>query len=684
MKSELNLVEEKINKLRETILYHSNKYYNEDDPEITDSEFDDLMRELKSLEKEYPQFITSDSPTQRVVGDIKPGFEKVAHSTQTGSLDDIFDKESLYKFVNDTIDKLGGECEFVVEQKLDGLTIRLIYNDGKYKMALTRGNSQVGENVKDQIIQIEDVPKSLNQSIKNLEVRGEVYMTFEAFEKVNQKQRDTGGKVYKNPRNLAAGTVRQLNPDIVGERGLSMAIFNLEVSDKEFDTHVESLEWLKTQGFKITPSYKVCKTADEVWDAINIIGEMKKDLPYPIDGAVVKVNNLSYRRLLGEKSKSPRWGVAYKFKDTEVKTNLRFIIIKVGKDRVTPVGLVDPCELEGTTVSRVTLHNFEYVKEHGIRFVETDKKGVYKVLNPDCIIKKAGAIIPQLVRMENVKGELFDGLHENPVPTTCPVCNGKLIRDGETNLVCSNMNCLGKLSKRIAYFVSKEAMDISGCGESTIDSLIKAGYIKSIADLYKLKDKREELISWGEIGRKKSVDNLLNAIERSKQNGMERVLTGLSIKGVGVRASATISRQFKSMDELSNANYEQLISLQDCGDVMANDIINYMSTVECRELLDKLKGYGVKLDSNESKLAGDSLNGLVFVVTGKLSNMTREEAKSLIVNHGGKVTDSVSKKTDYLVAGVDAGTKLAKAEELQLKGEKIQIIDELVLLKMVN
>lgn len=673
-------VENRINELRGIINYHSDLYYNNDNPEITDFEFDKLMNELKKLEEEYPEFVTSDSPTQRVGGDVQKGFEKMKHSTPTISLRDVFSKKEVYDFMDSLRKNFGEEVEVVVEKKIDGLTIRTIYENGCYRNALTRGNGEYGEKITENVEKIKDVPKDLKDKLQRLEVRGEAYMTYKSFDEVNEKQKAKGEKIYQNPRNLASGTLRQLDPKVVEERNLNMFVFNVEVSDIDFETHSESLEWLEEQGFMITPGYRVCKTADEVWDEICKIGESRENLEYPIDGAVVKVNRLEYRSLLGANSKTPRWAVAYKYPPEEKCSFLSKIILSQNRNKITPVGIVEPVRLEGTTVERVTLHNFNFIEKKGIRFVETEEKGVYKVLNGACKIRKAGSIVPELVSMIGGKGEVFDSVHVNPVPTTCPVCDEPLEKEGVADLVCSNEFCKGKIAKKIAFFASKDAMDISGCGQATIDSLLENGYIEDIADLYTLKEKREELIACGIIGRKKSVDNLIEAIEKSKKNNIDRLITGLGIRNVGKSAAKELASKFKSMDEFTNATYEELISIPEFGDVVVNDILKFTASATYRTLLAKLNDSGVNMESSALKSIVDTrFEGMTFVLTGTLPTLKRDECKSIIESYAGKVSGSVSKKTTYVLAGEAAGSKLEKAESLG-----VNIIDEEMFKEMIK
>ena len=675
-------VEERVKELREQIEYHSDLYYNKDVPEITDFEFDKLMKELKQLEKENPELITKDSPTQKVGGSVQTGFKKMKHSTPAISLRDVFNKNEVYEFMESLRKQFGEDVEVVVEKKIDGLTIRGIYDNGYYKDALSRGDGIYGEVLTDNVAQIEDVPKSVPSKLPRLEVRGEAYMTYESFEAVNELQKRNGEKkVYQNPRNLAAGTLRQLDTNVVADRRLNMFVFNVEVAEgMDFETHSESLEWLKEQGFSITPGYTVCKTADEVWKAICEIGDSRDILEFPIDGAVVKVNRLDYREEMGSTSKTPRWAIAYKYPPEQKETVIEKVVLQVGRTgKINPVGIVKPTRLEGTNVTRLTLHNFEFMKEKGVHVLppntlDPEKRGELAVLGGSCkaVIRKAGSIVPELVKV--IRPEGFDALfpaYEGP--TECPVCGGEVLKDGElVDLICINPLCAAKLSRSIAYFTSKSAMDISGFGQSSVDALLQAGYIKDISDIYYLHNHRDELIEEGIVGRTKSVDNLLNSIEKSKDNDLDRLITGLGIRNIGKSASKVLASTFSNIDELANASYQDLIDLPEFGDKMVEDIMKFFNSEQYEYLIKRLKDAGVSTTSKVLESRVDSrFEGMTFVVTGTLPTMKREDASALIESFGGKVSGSVSKKTTYVLAGEKAGSKLTKAETLG-----VAVIDE--------
>ena len=642
------------------------------------------MNELKVLEADNPEFITPDSPTQKVGGDVKEDSKVMKHSIPMISLKDEFDREGVYKFVESVREKVGSDVEFIVEKKIDGASVKTIYENGEYKIALSRGNGEYGEIITSNVEQIVDVPKHIASKIEKLEVRGEVYMTYDAFEKVNEKQEVLGEKKYQNPRNLASGTLKHLDPNVVAERNLSMFVFNVEIADGlEFETHLDTLKWLEEQGFKVTPGYEICKTADEVWEAICKIGDSREDLEYPIDGAVVKVNQLAYREEMGSTSKTPRWAIAYKYPPEEKETVLKSISVQVGRTgKLAFVGNVEPVRLEGTTVSRVTLHNIEFIREKGIYVVETENPIELGVKGGSCrvVIRKAGSIVPELVKVVT-SGKIPPVISSYSGPTVCPVCQGEIVQeDGLVDLVCINPLCAAKVSRSISYFASKAAMDIEWLGQSTVDALLENGYIKDITDLYYLHEHRDELIEKGIIGREKSVDNLLAAIEKSKENDIDKLIAGLGIRNIGKKASKVLAKEFSSLDALSNATYEELVSLSEFGDKMASDIVKFFASNEYKYLIDRLKNVGMNTESKAVVAKVDSrFEGKTFVVTGTLPTLKREQAIELIESYGGKVSGSVSKKTSYVLAGEKAGSKLTKAETLG-----IPVIDEAKFKEMIQ
>lgn len=661
-------IKKKIEDLRKTIEYHNDRYYNQDDAEISDYEYDQLSLELRKLEKEYPEYAIYDSPTQKVGGTAKRELRKVQHDVPVISLQDVFSKEDVYSFVNKMIQELGSPT-FVVERKIDGLSVVLRYNEGKLVEGITRGDGATGESVYENLLEIKSIPRTVPSKLPYLEVRGEVYMSTEAFEKANQKQEETGGKIYQTARNLAAGSLRQLDPAIVRERNLDIFVFNLEVSQgKEFTSHSESLNWLSTQGFSVSPDFMLCKTADEVWECISKIGETRWQLSYGIDGAVVKVDSLNDRKRLGLTSKVPRWAVAFKYPPEQKETIVEDIKVQVGRTgRLTPLAFLKPVKIAGTTVSKATLHNQDYIDSKDIQIGDT------------VIIQKAGDIIPEVLK--SIPEKRPDTAKRYVIPDKCPICGAPALREEDgVEIRCTGSNCFAQAIRGIIYFASKDAMNIEGLGPSSVEALMSEGYIKDISDIYILKDCRDELISKGIVGKEKSIDNLIKAIEKSKENDIDRLITGLGIRNVGKQTARVLAANFSDIEAIEKATYEQLIVLPDFGDIMVKDIIEYFSKSENLLLISKLKQAGINMSSKVSvNKKDDRFSGKTFVLTGTLPSMTREEASEIIQMHGGKVSGSVSKKTSYVLAGEDAGSKLTKAQELG-----VQIISEEDLKNMIG
>lgn len=655
--------------LKKEILYHNDRYYNQDDPEISDYEYDMMMQELKALEKKHPEYVTSDSPTQRVGGSAKrEAGVLVRHNVPMLSLQDVFSKAEVEDFVRQMQETLD-DPTFVVEYKIDGLSMALRYEFGRLNLAVTRGDGVIqGEDVTANAKVIKDVKKKLKDPIEYLEVRGEVYMTNDAFEKVNEMQEINGKKLFANPRNCAAGTLRQLDSAITKERNLSMFVFNIQdVRGKEFTSHSQGYEYLKSQGIKIIEDYRICKTDDEVWQAIEAIGNNRENLAYDIDGAVVKIDSFADRRKLGATSKVPRWAIAYKYPPEEKETKLLDIELSVGRTgRITPTAIFEPVRLCGTTVSRATLHNQDFIDDLDVRIGDT------------IVVYKSGEIIPKVKRVVKEKRP------ENTVPyqigNTCPVCGAPAIRyEDNADIKCTNDSCPSRLVKNIINFVGRDAMDIKGFGLAYVETLIDHGYIKDISDIYSLSAKRQELLDKKIIGLVKSTDNLLNAIEGSKNNDATRLLTSFGISNVGKAAAKSLMKKFKSIDNLMQASYASLVEVNDIGDVSAMAIIDYFKDPYHQEIIKRLKEYGVNMNIIEDEDSDERFDGMTFVVTGTLPSLSRKEAASLIEKHGGKVAGSVSKKTTYLVAGENAGSKLTKAQNLG-----IDVINEETLLEMVK
>ncbi len=662
-------IQEKIEALRKEIEYHVERYYNQDDPEITDYEYDQKMNELKRLEREHPEYVTPDSPTQKVGGSAKrEAGVLVEHNVPMLSLQDVFDRGEVENFVAEMKKQLD-DPEFVVEYKIDGLSLSLRYEYGELKLAETRGDGiQYGEDVTANAKVIRDVKKKLKDKPEYLEIRGEVYMTEADFEKVNEKQELLGKKLFANPRNCAAGTLRQLDTAVTKERGLSMFIFNIQdARGISFETHTEGYEYLKKQGIRVIEEYTVCKTADEVWAAIEKIGENRGKLPYDIDGAVVKINRFSDREKLGATSKVPRWAVAYKYPPEEKETKLLDIELSVGRTgRITPTAVFEPVRLCGTSVSRATLHNQDFIDELDIGIGDT------------IVVYKSGEIIPKVRRVIHEKRPA--GVKKFVIPNVCPVCGAKTEREKDTaDIKCTSPNCPAQLERHMINFVGRDAMDIKGFGATYIMELVRLGYLKDIADIYDLKQHREELIEQGIIGKEKNTDKLLDAIEKSKQNEAFQLLTGFGIPNVGKAAAKTILKHFGSIEALMQADMESLQQVADVGEVTALCIRNYFQDENNCKIIERLKEAGVNMEMAESGSEDGRFDGLTFVITGTLPTMDRKAAAALIEAHGGKVSGSVSKKTNYLLAGENAGSKLTKANDLG-----VSVISEAELQEMLK
>mgnify|MGYP001447271054 FL=1 len=662
-------IKDKIEDLRKQIEYHSNRYYNEDNPEISDYEFDMMMQELKKLEQEYPEYASVNSPTKKVGGSAKrEAGVLVRHNVPMLSLQDVFSKEDVIRFVEEMKEQLD-DPEFVVEYKIDGLSMSLRYENGELKLAETRGDGiNFGEDVTENAKVIKDVKKKLKDTPEYLEIRGEVYMKNADFDAVNAKQELLGKKTFANPRNCAAGTLRQLDTAVTKERKLSMFIFNIQQTRGiTFETHTQGYEYLKKQGIPVIDDYKVCKTADEVWDAIEAIGENRGKLAYDIDGAVVKINRYQDREILGATSKVPRWAVAYKYPPEEKETVLKEIELSVGRTgRITPTAVFEPVRLCGTSVSRATLHNQDFIDDLDIGIGDT------------IVVYKSGEIIPKIkeVRKEKRPSDWV----KFQIPDVCPVCGEKTVRDRDTaDIKCTNANCPAQLERHIINFVGRDAMDIKGFGTVYIEELVRKGYISSVADIYDLKDHRKTLIEEGIIGKEKNTDKLLDAIEKSKENDAYKLLTGFGIPNVGKAAARTIMKKMQNIDTLMQASMEELQEVDDIGEVSADCIRRFFADEKNRQQVERLKQAGLNMECKESAGEDQRFAGLTFVITGTLPNMDRKEAATMIENFGGKVTGSVSKKTNYLLAGENAGSKLTKAQTLG-----ISVISEDELLQMIQ
>ena len=661
-------MKEKYLELVKTILHHNDLYYNHDNPEITDYEYDQLMIHLKAMEKEHPDWITKDSPTQHVGGTAKRAAGVlVRHNVPMLSLQDVFSKEEVTDFVNQMKEQLD-DPEFVVEYKIDGLSMTLRYTNGKLVLAETRGDGiEFGEDVTVNAKVISDVKQHLSDAPEYLEIRGEVYMKNEDFDRVNERQELLGKKIFANPRNCAAGTLRQIDSSITKERKLSMFIFNLQQSTgRTFQTHTECYEYLKAQGIPIIEDYKVCKTADEVWDAITAIGENRGNLGYDIDGAVIKINRYSDRELLGNTSKIPKWAIAYKYPPEEKETKLLDIELSVGRTgRITPTAVFEPVRLCGTSVSRATLHNQDFIDNLDVGIGDT------------IVVYKSGEIIPKVKEVRKEKRP--EGWKHFAIPDVCPVCGAKTEREKDTaDIKCTSPNCPAQLERHIINFVGRDAMDIKGFGTVYIEELVRLGYIRDIADIFELKNHREELIEQGIIGKEKNTDKLLDTIEKAKENDAYMLLTGFGIPNVGKAAAKTIMKRFSSILDLEDADRDALMEVDDVGEVSADCIFRFFHDEKNKDMIARLKSLGVNMEAEETETIFSPISGKTVVITGTLPTLGRKEAAELVEKYGGKVSGSVSKKTDFVLAGENAGSKLTKATELG-----IAVISEANLYEMI-
>ena len=643
----------RIEELREKTEYYAKKYYDDDKPEISDFEYDMLMVELRNLEKEYPEFISKDSLTQKVGGHVKEGFQKVTHEVPLQSLQDVFSFEEVEEFderIRKQAEENGiKEVNYVVETKIDGLSAALEYKQGKFVRGATRGNGLIGEDVTENLKTVKTIPMELTDKI-DITVRGEVFISKQDFEKMNQEREENEEELFANARNAAAGSLRQLDSKITAKRPLDIYIFNVQkIEGKTFNSHFEELEYLSKLGFNVNPVRIPCTTIKEAEQAIEKIGEDREHLTFGIDGAVIKVDDLHFREILGSTIKVPRWAVAYKYPPEKKETILKDIICQVGRTGViTPMAILEPVKVAGSTISKTTLHNEDFIKEKGLKIGDT------------VVIQKAGDVIPEIV--EVVKGKRIGNEKDFEMPKVCPVCGAPTVREeGEAAVRCTGIECPAKLFRNLVHFVSREAMDISGLGENIIQQLLDKELIKNIADIYTLKF--EDIASLKKNG-KKFAQNLVDAIERSKQNDLSKLITALGIRHVGVKASRMLAKKYKAMDNLMNASFEELSMIDDIGPIVANSIIEFFQEEQTIDLMNKLKTAGVNMNSLEEESEDNRFEGKTFVLTGSLEEFTRNEASEIIERLGGKTSGTVSKKTDYVLAGEDAGSKLTKAQNL--------------------
>lgn len=643
---------ERIKELRATLEYHAKKYYDEDKPEITDYEYDMMMNELKSLEKQFPKLIDKESLTQKVGGHVKEGFKQVEHEVPLQSLQDVFSYDELRDF-DDRVKKQlhdgGANLKYVVETKIDGLSMAIEYKDGKFVRAATRGNGLIGEDVSANALTIKSIPKELKEPI-NIIVRGEVFIGSKEFEKLNEEREVLGQSLFANARNAAAGSLRQLDSKITKTRPLDIFIFNVQkLENNPFNSHYEQLNYLDKLGFNINPVRILCNNIDEAIDAITKIGEDRENLSFGIDGAVIKVDNLDYREELGTTFKTPRWAIAYKYPPEQKETLLKDIICQVGRTgAITPMAILEPVKVAGSTISKTTLHNEDFIKEKDLK------------IGDRVIIQKAGDVIPEVV--EAVKSKRTGEEKEFIMPKVCPVCGAPTIReDGEAVTRCTGIECSAKALRNIVHFASKEGMEIDGLGYSIIEQLLDKKLINNIADIYSLK--LEDVASLKKNG-KKFAQNLIDAIEKSKSNDLFKLITGLGIRHIGAKSAKNLARKFRTMDNLMNASIEELSVQNDVGEITAKSIYEFFREEQSIDLINKLKLAGVNMESLEEENTDNRFEGKTFVLTGALSKYSRDEASDIIEKLGGKTSGSVSKKTSYVLAGEDAGSKLTKAQNL--------------------
>ncbi len=654
---EIRQAEQEAQALRKEIIYHNDRYYNQDSPEISDYEYDMLLKRLEEIETAFPSLITPDSPTQKIGGQAGEKFSAVEHSVPMESLHDSFSHEEIREFAK-RVQESAGKAVLVVEPKIDGLSVSAEYRNGVFVRGSTRGDGRVGEDITENLKTIRSLPMKLTKAVPYLEVRGEVYMSVEVFEQLAAQQEENEEKPFKNPRNAAAGSLRQKDAKITAERQLDIFVFNIQqIEGETLTSHVQSLEYLKELGFSVLPFYYACHDVDEVLEKIEEIGDKRGELSFQIDGAVIKTDDFAQREVMGSTSKFPRWAEAYKYPPEEKETELLDIEINVGRTGVlTPTAIFAPITLAGTTVSRAVLHNEDFIKEKDIRIGDT------------VILRKAGEIIPEVVAVARHK----EGSRAFAMPKICPSCGSPVsYENGEAALRCTNTDCPAQLMRHMIHFVSRDAMDIDGLGERVLRAMAENGLIASPLDLYRLT--KEEIMTLDKK-KEKSATNLVNAIEKSKSNDLYRIVFGLGIRHIGQRAAKLLADRFRTLDGIMNATKEEISSVEGFGEIMAESVYDYFQLDESKKLVDEIKALGINTENlsapkeiNES----NAFYGKTFVITGTLPNYKRTEAAAIIESLGGKVASGVSKKTDYVLAGEEAGSKLTKAQSLG-----ITIIDE--------
>ena len=648
-------VQKEMQQLTEQLLYHARRYYNEDAPEISDFEYDKMQVRLRQLEAEYPQFARPDSPTKRVIGAVLEGFEEVRHPYPMESLQDVFSFDEIREF-DSRMKARFDNVEYTVELKIDGLSVCLEYQNGQFVLGATRGDGKVGEDVTENMKTIFDLPMTVNTDLDPLWIRGEVYMSNKVFDRLNAQREAAGEQLFANPRNAAAGSLRQLDSSICAQRKLSLFCFNVQnARELGFGTHSQSLEYLKQLGCKVVEPYIVTSHVEDILDFIREMGDKRDTLPCGIDGIVIKVNDLAQREELGSTSKVPRWAIAYKFPPEEKPAKLLDIVIQVGRTGVlTPNASFEPVRLAGTSVSRATLHNLDFIRQRDIRVGDT------------IIVRKAGDIIPEVLGVDHSRRP--EGTVPFEMPKTCPVCGAAVVQEeGEAAFRCTGAECPAQLLRSITHFASRDAMDIEGLGPALVQSLVEEKLVASPADLYTL---RLPDVAMLERMGEKSAQNLLAAIEKSKQNPLARLLFAFGIRQVGQKAAQTLAREYGTLDALLEADKERLIQTFDVGEITAENLYQWLHSEQSLHLIQRLREAGVNMNQPDQQVSR-KLEGKTFVLTGTLSRYTRSEAGALIEQHGGKVSGSVSKKTSFVLAGEDAGSKLTKAQSLG-----IPILDE--------
>ena len=658
---------QRIQELREKTEYYAKKYYDDDNPEISDFEYDMLMNELKNLEKEFPDLIDKDSLTQKVGGHLKEGFEKVQHEIPLQSLQDVFSYEELYTFdkrIQKQIAESNLPLQYVVETKIDGLSVSLEYVDGIFKRGATRGNGQVGEDITENLKTIKTIPKVLKEPV-TITVRGEVFIGKKQFDKLNEEREIFEEPLFANARNAAAGSLRQLDSSIAAKRPLDIFIFNMQkIENVNIISHYESLLYMEKLGFQVNPVKLFCNNIEDAIKEIENIGKMREDLEFGIDGAVIKVDNLALREQIGTTFKTPKWAIAYKYPPEQKETVLKNIICQVGRTGViTPMAILEPVKVAGSTISKTTLHNEDFIKEKDLKI------GDY------VIIQKAGDVIPEIVNV--VKDKRTGKEKSFTMPSKCPVCGSDALREeGESAIRCIGIECPARNLRNIVHFASKEGMNIEGLGYSIIEQLMEKNLIQNISDIYFLK--LEDIASLKKNG-KKFASNLIKSIEKSKVSNLDKLICALGIRHIGTKSAKILAKHFKNIDNLLSAKPEELATINDIGEITAASIYQFFNQSQTFDLISKLKKANVNMEFIQEKNYDNRFEGMTFVLTGSLQNYTRQEASEIIENFGGKTSSSVSKKTSYVLAGEEAGTKLTKAESLN-----VSIISEQEFEKMIR